>query len=295
MADPSNIPGLWDKVDSGDKIVISAQVWNAILDAAVANRMGDNPSPDGAPGSRSATVIRIRNDSGAAVSRFGILGLNGPISTPTNNLTEFKRTIAFKGITPATGTHEGKFAVLLEPLAKDKIGAAVVSGIAPVQVTGSGDFAEITNSDTTKLTAGSTGSARILWAESGSGQRWAVIRIGEGGGGGTGSEAVRQTDGTNQQNDVEIFQFSKPVLHVSSGGTNIANIAFEYPINGSNANGENFNTNQMNVSLGNDGIANISIKTVPMTFLTNVSAVCNDNGTITFTLSNDSVNGINGP
>lgn len=194
MPDPSNIPGLWDKVDSGDKIVISAQVWNAMLDAAVANRMGDNPSPDGAPGSRSATVIRIRNDSGAAVARFGILGINGPIVTPTNNLTEFKRTIALKGITPAAGTHEGKFAVLLEPLAKDKIGAAVISGGVPVQISGPiGPFAEISDAVSGYLTPGDSGSARILYPpqdDVATDQRWAVIRIGEGGtvsGGGGGT------------------------------------------------------------------------------------------------------------
>ncbi len=184
MADDSDATGLFDNVYPGQPLVIPAQVWNAMLDAALANRYGDKQKPGELPRGRSPGIIRIRNDSGAAVDRFGVLGLNGPLFTATDNLAEFQRVGAFSGVTPVPGTHEGKFAILQEPLGIGAIGSAMVSGITPVQITVSGAlaaFAEIAATSAT-LANGATGSARVLSDATGSGSpRWAIVRIGEGG------------------------------------------------------------------------------------------------------------------
>ena len=52
------------------------------------------------PERRDADVVLVRNDSGADVGRFGILGIGGPIITPEDNLDEFKRMVAVSGVTP---------------------------------------------------------------------------------------------------------------------------------------------------------------------------------------------------
>ena len=41
-------------------------------------------------------------------------------------------------------------------------------------------YADVTDGDATKLTSGAFGSAMILWAESGTGTKWAVVQLGGG-------------------------------------------------------------------------------------------------------------------
>jgi hypothetical protein len=127
----------------------------------------------------SQTWAFVRNDSGADLGEFGILGLGEPLILPATSVEQFKRRLAFKGELPGS-THVGKFAVLMQPLATGAIGRAVISGVWQVVVTGAAaDFAEIVAGDTERLHCSSSGSARVLWAESGSGERRAVVRLGE--------------------------------------------------------------------------------------------------------------------
>jgi len=93
--------------------------------------------------------------------------------------------LTFLGETPAEGTHEGKFAVLQDPLAAGNTALSTIQGVVRVKVaftTGDEKWADITDGDSTCLTAAASGSARILWREgSGTGTVWAVCLIGAGG------------------------------------------------------------------------------------------------------------------
>lgn len=171
------------KVLAGQKLQIPAAAYNAFLEQA---RPAKAEFGAEARGSRGWPWVRVKNTSGAARARFSILGIDTPIVTPTANLGEFKRGVALKGITPTTASHTAKFVVLDEPLANNKTGWAIAAGPAICKVTGAAQsFAEVTNSDATKLTMSATGSARVLWAESGTGERWAVVRLGEAAGSST--------------------------------------------------------------------------------------------------------------
>jgi hypothetical protein len=119
--------------------------------------------------------------------RFSIVGLSAPLITPADNLDEFKRQITFGGVTPTRTGHNGRFAVLLEPLASGAIGMAVAAGVVAVRLLVNPlqlyDYAEVINGATGLLRNVPAGPARVLWIESGSpveNQRWAVIRIDEG-------------------------------------------------------------------------------------------------------------------
>lgn len=131
-------------------------------------------------------VDQVQNNSGAARAAFDVLGISDSWFDATDpNFKVGMRVLV--GITPAAGTHEGRFVVLKAPLAAGAVGPAVAAGITICQVAvadeDEADYAEITNGQAGYLTAGLTGSARILWREGGTGTQWAIVRLGHPAGG----------------------------------------------------------------------------------------------------------------
>lgn len=167
------------KLKTGDVLRgIPKEAWNAFIDAA---RRGGRPGQHFKPHKPSSGVIRVKNISGSAQPRFAVLGIDSPVVAPTTEFDEFKQRTWLKVTTPTTASHTGKFVVTLEPLKSNAHGLAVIDGAAIVQVTGTSyGWAELTNSDSAKLTCSVAGTARILWADSGSSLRWAVVRLAEG-------------------------------------------------------------------------------------------------------------------
>jgi len=164
-------------VRAGDSIVIRSSVWNAMLDAAKATQARRNAI--GRPTSPSrGTPIMIRIDSGGNLSQYEILGISGMVFAPADD--GFKPRIILTGDTPATGSHEGKFAVLTSSLPDGDMGPAVVDGVTLCQVNimdADHEYADITNADSAKLTSAAIGPAQIIWAETGTGTKWAVVRL----------------------------------------------------------------------------------------------------------------------
>jgi len=166
-------------VKAGDRLEIRAPVWNKMLDAARDRQArqhstGRTPGPDfrGVP-------ILIRNDSGADRGQYEILGVSGIVFAATDD--GFKQRIVLTGETPAADSHEGKFAVLAEPIEDGDIGPAVVYGttICQVDITDtSHEYADIADGDAAKLASAKSGPVQIIWIESGTGVKWAVVRIG---------------------------------------------------------------------------------------------------------------------
>jgi hypothetical protein len=175
------------RASSGDKLQIPAAAWNACLDAAEAHRQGGAPLPANGPQQfRQADIVLVKNSSGSTVSRFGVLGISGVIFTPSAALASFQNQVAFTGVTPTTADHKGKFLICLEPIANGKVGRAWIAGVCQVQVDvadAAHKFAEVKNSDRTQLASSGSGSARILYAPSGTGTKWCVVRINDPSGG----------------------------------------------------------------------------------------------------------------
>jgi len=174
-------------VKAGDPLDIRAPIWNQMLDAA--RDASNNRRTISRPRSRelTGTPILIRNDSGSDLARYEVLGITGCVFTSSDD--GFFQRIVLTGDTPAAGSHEGKFAVLDTAIPNGEIGRAIVDGLAAVEVnvTDTGhEFAEIRDGYTSTLASAETGTAQIVHIESGTGDKWSIVRLMGSVGGGSG-------------------------------------------------------------------------------------------------------------
>jgi len=169
------------KVKSGEPLRIPAATFNTFVDAARDYLQRQQGTGQTATQTfRQTGIVPVKNASGADRGRFDILGIDSPVFTPTESIESFKNTVAVKGVTPAAG-HTGSFVVLLEPVADGEIGGGVVSGVTPVKVNVADEshgYADIAAGQAGYLASGESGSALILWKETGTGQKWALVKIG---------------------------------------------------------------------------------------------------------------------
>jgi hypothetical protein len=185
----------FEPVHDGQELEIPAEAYNAFIEVALAHRRRlpgrADPTTDYFD---QAGIIYVRNDTGADRYRFEIVGLDSPVIGPSDSLLDFQNLNGgiIKGVLPDIDLHLGKFAVLLEPVphratAGDRNAVkAVVSGVAVCKVnivSTSDTFCDVEDGTAARLKSGNTGAGTILWAESGTGEKWAVVRIGGGGGG----------------------------------------------------------------------------------------------------------------
>jgi hypothetical protein len=169
------------KVQPGQKLRITARTFNAMIDAARTHQEGQrNLDRTSLFSERPNGIVSVKNASGGDRDRFDILGLEGPIIGPADNLVEFKNRVTFDGAVPRMPDHTGRFAVLLEPLAAGRIGLGLVSGIVACRINVlhiRHRYVEVDPGAFHPETALS-GSGQILYRESGLGLRWSVLRLG---------------------------------------------------------------------------------------------------------------------
>jgi len=170
------------KVQTGDPMVVPASTYNAFIDAATdLHQRQPNATQDAKAAGDREGVVLIKNDSGADRLRFEVLGIDGPVYSPTDNPEGFKNDIVLKGIVPTEASHRGRFVILAEPLADGNVGHAFVSGVcvAKVNITNEGHrFADVEDNQPGRLKAFSSGAATILWVESSTGVKWAIVQMG---------------------------------------------------------------------------------------------------------------------
>jgi len=183
MADP------FRKAVSGQPLRVPARTWNTFLDAARAHQARQR-NVAGAPSAelRPGGIVPIRNDSEADRQRFDILGIDGPAFTPEENEDGFKNRVALKGVVPTLDDHQGRFAILLEPVKAGAFGLGCIDGISVVRVTGSNEghgYADVYDGQAGSLATAYSGACRILWQEEGPWAdppgpetRLAIVRIG---------------------------------------------------------------------------------------------------------------------
>jgi len=174
------------KVSPGDPLVIPAAAYNTFVDTArdYLDRRNDQ-GQEAHPAARDSGIVLVRNDIDPpqAADRFWVLGIDGPVISPMDNLDEFSNRVVLSGAVPWISTYRGRFVVLLEPLAAGAIGLGVVAGVCPVKVYVNDEnhqFADVQNDTCGYLWSGASGAAQILWKESGTGQKWAIVRLGGG-------------------------------------------------------------------------------------------------------------------
>jgi hypothetical protein len=167
------------KVQPGQRMQIPAEAYNAFIDAAQAHKSRRHDLEQGTglalpqPG-----LIKIRNATGDDCERYAILALNSPLIAPANNLAQFKNQVAFNGTLPVNPVSSARYAILAEPLSTGAIGRALLASPTPVRlqvISSAHQYASPVHLEAQFLRSDQTGLYRILWKESGTGLKWAVV------------------------------------------------------------------------------------------------------------------------
>lgn len=168
-------------VRPGAPLVIRADDYNAMLEAARAHQLRGVGSPRQRPSLHSDRTVWVRNDSGADRARYDVLGISGPIIEPADRPEEFARAVQLAGVVPTADHVGGRWCVLAEPIAAGRIGRAWADGVCPVSVNLTDETHQRAEAvaDQTTLQSAAMGSALILWLETGSGTgaRMALVHL----------------------------------------------------------------------------------------------------------------------
>ncbi|MHB8953572.1 MAG: hypothetical protein ACYC4U_11430 [Pirellulaceae bacterium] len=167
------------KVNSGDPLKIRATEWNLLLDMADPAKPSA-VSPGGLPSLQRGFMAAVKNNTGAAVARYHAVGIGAPLFSPADSAGTFQNQLGFVGEDMAA-TYLGKFAVMQEQADNGKIGRAMLEGITCAEITvnhADHDRVDVDTAGGSKLVSQFYGAGEILYKESGTGTKWAIIRIG---------------------------------------------------------------------------------------------------------------------
>lgn len=173
------------KVRPGDKLEIPAAAYNAFVDAArdTSQRQHDLARALAIGEARRQDYVLIRNESGGARDRCDILGINGVLVKPTENLDEFKGRIVLRCGMPQPYKHRDCFVVLLDAVPNGGIGRACVSGVCITRVIMNNEMDKyaVPHASAGIMYSG-FGTNRLLWVEPPEERQnpwaWCVVRIG---------------------------------------------------------------------------------------------------------------------
>ena len=183
-----------EKVRSGEAVNIKASTWNAFVDAAnFVKEAKRNASGKGVASGLDVGIVKVKNGESALMERFSALVLTGVAVTPETNEDEFVSCPpVFSGMLMTAAREGMPWCVLLEPTPAGEIGRAMVLGVTPAKITVSASDDQYAQpragSSTGVIETAATGTARILWKESGTGSKWAILQLGGAGSGGGGDE-----------------------------------------------------------------------------------------------------------
>ncbi|MBI9017379.1 MAG: hypothetical protein JEZ07_08985 [Phycisphaerae bacterium] len=170
----------FEKAVSGQPIKIPASDYNAAMAAAEAyQKQISNPSVNINPD--DADVVMVRNSSGGNLVRYAVLQIAGPMFEPAVNLDSFKDYVGFDG--EAVSDDTLPFVIVQEPIAAGEVGRALVTGItvSPILVTDDTHKYAGVASGVPFLQSSDSGTVTILWKQSGTGVKWAMVRLGTAG------------------------------------------------------------------------------------------------------------------
>jgi hypothetical protein len=174
------------KVQRGDPLAIPASTFNAFVDAARAHRRNERSvQRANQPDRRQADIVLVRNDTAAALPRFGVLAVAGPVISPVDNADAFTERPALRGTTPSA-SDIGRFVILLEPIRPATLGRACIAGICHARVEivdETHGFADVRAGYSTELESTSAGAAQLLWIQPSSERdpptiAWCLVRLG---------------------------------------------------------------------------------------------------------------------
>lgn len=194
------------RVKAGDPLTITARDWNQIASMVEFAAEGRYAEAGGQAAVNGSRVVLIKNSTGTDVSRWEILGISGLLYMPTQNASQFRRReLLVASASLSHASHFARFAVAQQPIDNGTIGRAVISGLTRCKVNvrdADHRFADVYKSTTkVKLDSADYGSARIIAAESGTGEKWALVEIGSLGGSLVGTLDGSLSQGSSQDID----------------------------------------------------------------------------------------------
>jgi hypothetical protein len=169
---------MFEHVHPYDPLLIPADTWNKVQDAAKAYLKDNSKTSDV---TQQFDKVYFRNDTGSNLNAFDVVGIETPTVLPVDAATtrQFKYHFTLTGVSPQI-KHINRFGILQAPCLAGRIAQIVVDGLTVAKVNVSDSthtYAEIEVGVTSSLKSGKTGSAIILWKESGTGVKWALVRI----------------------------------------------------------------------------------------------------------------------
>lgn len=170
MSDPNKIWAPGDELSLGAR---QLNMWTRGAQLAHQALGGGGSDPLAAP--PVFLPLRIRNATGAAIHRLGVVAFATPTVLPADNEHRFIHALTVDATIPSAPLD--RFAICLEPIADNGIGLAAIGGVLPCRVIGEGTRAQAQAGDGQVLRACCTGYP-ILWQETGEEERYAVIHIG---------------------------------------------------------------------------------------------------------------------
>ena len=198
-----------EKVRSGESVTIKASTWNSFIDAAnYVKEARQNQRGKGLRSGIQTGIVLVRNAESELHDRFSALVLCDIAVPPNLNEDEFVSCPPVFIGQKMTEEREGKpYAILLEPLAHDQIGRAMVLGIVPAKVTiqdADDQYAVPTPGSTAgALQSDSTGVARILWKAGGAGSQWCLLQLGGAGSAKAGYQVTVYPNGRDDTGTTE--------------------------------------------------------------------------------------------
>lgn len=175
---------LFQKQLPGSPFQVRAADWNAMKDAALAEKQRGRQGAGDAPSSaRPVSTGKARNNEASTLEQYAAVALRDPIISADDNLVEFQKGPTFEAYEAESADvalAPQRIGVLLVPLGADAIGAVCLDGVVPCRVdmvNAAHQWARLTEGET-YLTSGLVGEAEILWAEGGTGEQWALVRLG---------------------------------------------------------------------------------------------------------------------
>ena len=169
-------------VRPGEPFSMKAEEFNSFgraADLMQAIQAGMNPGASAGLALDRQSCVLVKNTAGLLVPRFGVLVADGPIFSPSDNELEFINRAALKGAYPDAPAGARAVLVAQEPIADDRIGRCVISGmsVATINVTDADhEFADLT-SGSLMLASAETGPMRVVWKPSGTGEKICLVLV----------------------------------------------------------------------------------------------------------------------
>lgn len=186
------------KVTRGDDLDISAEFYNAAIDAIDFCKKQMRMLPGDSIPDLPFGIIKVKNTSGATVPRYGVLSIDGLSNKGDTQFETVRPPLLFTGgkVTAKTGL----FAILADPVNQNESGRGVIAGTIPGKVKISDEshqYAELDLETPGQLRSCAFGPARIIWKGEKTGQTWCLLWLDGGSGtiGYNGPFAVSIKDG----------------------------------------------------------------------------------------------------